>query len=57
MARADVQRSIAFVVDDLSLSFESFEPTRKALHKYIDTDYPAQATSSRSYARRRQAAR
>ena len=37
-ARADVQRSIAFVVDDLSLSFESFEPTRKALHKYIDTD-------------------
>ena len=37
-ARADVQRSIAFVVDDLSLSFESFEPTRKALHKYIDAD-------------------
>jgi hypothetical protein len=26
------------VIDDLSLSFESFEPTRKALHKYIDTD-------------------
>jgi VWFA-related protein len=38
LARTDVQRSIALVVDDLSLSFESFEPTRKALHKFIDND-------------------
>ncbi len=38
LARADVQRSIALVVDDLGLSFESFEPARKALHKFIDND-------------------
>lgn len=36
MAKQDVQRSIALVVDDLSLSVESFESTRKALHTFID---------------------
>jgi VWFA-related protein len=38
LSRHEVQRSIALVVDDLSLSVESFAPTQRALHKFIDTD-------------------
>jgi VWFA-related protein len=37
VSKAQVQRSIALVVDDLSLSVESFEYTRRGLHKFIDT--------------------
>jgi VWFA-related protein len=37
LSKDQVQRSIALVVDDLSLSVESFEYTRKGLHKFIDT--------------------
>ena len=37
LAREQVQRSIALVVDDLSLSVESFESARRGLHKFIDT--------------------
>jgi VWFA-related protein len=37
LSKAQVQRSIALVVDDLSLSAESFEYTRQGLHKFIDT--------------------
>jgi hypothetical protein len=37
LSKEQVQRSIALVVDDLSLSAESFEYTRQGLHKFIDT--------------------
>jgi VWFA-related protein len=34
----DVQRTLAIVVDDLSLSFESLPGTRRALHGFIDRE-------------------
>ncbi len=37
LSKEQVQRSIALVVDDLSLSAESFEYARQGLHKFIDT--------------------
>lgn len=37
VSKEQVQRSIALVVDDLSMSAESFEYTRQGLHKFIDT--------------------
>ena len=36
--RSDVQRTLAIVVDDLSLSFESLENARKALRAFVDRE-------------------
>jgi VWFA-related protein len=36
--REDVQRTLAIVVDDLSLSFESFEGAQRALHAFVDRE-------------------
>jgi VWFA-related protein len=36
ITREDVQRTLAIVVDDLSLSFESFQAAQRALHEFID---------------------
>ena len=36
--RQDVQRTLAIVVDDLSLSFESFQNAKRALHAFIDRE-------------------
>jgi VWFA-related protein len=36
LAPGEVQRSIVVLADDLGLSWESFLPTRKALHTFID---------------------
>lgn len=38
---ADVQRTIAIVVDDLGMSWESMEPTRRALRKFVDESVQA----------------
>ena len=34
-ARADVQRTIVIVVDDLGIAWENMEPTRKALRRFV----------------------
>ena len=34
--RADIQRTLALVVDDLGLSVESLQNTRRALHEFVD---------------------
>ena len=36
--REDVQRTVAFVVDDLSFSVESFRNTQRALHAFVDRE-------------------
>lgn len=36
--REDVQRTIAVVVDDLGLSFESVQNTQRALHAFVDRE-------------------
>jgi VWFA-related protein len=36
--REDVQRTLAIVVDDLGLSFESLQPTQAALHAFVDRE-------------------
>ena len=36
--REDVQRTVAVVVDDLSLSFESLQNTQRALHAFVDRE-------------------
>ena len=36
--REDVQRTVAVVVDDLSLSFESLLSTQRALHAFVDRE-------------------
>ncbi len=36
--RTDVQRTLAIVVDDLGLSFESLKNTQRALHGFIDRE-------------------
>jgi VWFA-related protein len=36
--RDEVQRTLAIVVDDLSLSAESYPDTRRALHAFVDSD-------------------
>jgi len=37
VTRAQVQRTIVVVVDDLGLSFEAMNNVRQALHKFVDT--------------------
>jgi VWFA-related protein len=39
--REDVQRTLAIVVDDLGLSFESLKNTQKALHAFVDRELRA----------------
>ena len=39
--REDVQRTLAIVVDDLGLSFESLQNTQKALHAFVDRELRA----------------
>jgi VWFA-related protein len=39
--RQDVQRTLAIVVDDLGLSFESFHGMRLALHSFVDRELRA----------------
>ena len=36
--RADIQRTLALVVDDLGLSVESLQNTRRALHAFVDRE-------------------
>jgi VWFA-related protein len=36
--RADIQRTLAVVVDDLGLSVESLQNTRRALHEFVDRE-------------------
>ena len=36
--RQDVQRTLAIVVDDLGLSFESFQGMQRALHTFVDKE-------------------
>ena len=38
LTREIIQRSFAIVVDDLGLSFESFQTTQRALHAFVDRD-------------------
>jgi VWFA-related protein len=38
ITRESVQRTIAVVVDDLGLSFESYRNTQKALHAFVDKE-------------------
>jgi VWFA-related protein len=35
LARADVQRTIVLVVDDLGIAWENMEPTRRALRRFV----------------------
>lgn len=35
LSRADVQRTIVIVVDDLGIAWENMEPTRKALRRFV----------------------
>ena len=36
--RGDIQRTLALVVDDLGLSVESLQNTRRALHAFVDRE-------------------
>jgi VWFA-related protein len=36
--RGDIQRTLAIVVDDLGLSFESLQNTQRALHEFVDRE-------------------
>lgn len=38
LKRADVQRTVAIVVDDLGISSESLQNTRRALHAFVDRE-------------------